>query len=298
MNPASFEDLVTTLDTGYRPQGLILALLASLVIHTSVVLAFMQTQVLQPPQIPPSSLDLLLLTDSSPAAGPAEVQPSASAPAARPTEIPIQSDPDPAIETSAHLLAEPEPKPEITPPPKPKTQPKLKPTVKSTPKSKPKSQPKPKSKPKPKPRSKPKPKVKSKPKPKPKPTSVERSRTSSSTKTASKQTVPTTVATRKTQDGNKPSASPARYRGQGLHNPPPKYPRAARRRGQEGRVVLSVRVSSQGSADTVTIHSSSGHGILDRAAVKAVQRWRFIPAQRNGQAVAMTVRVPVTFKLE
>jgi len=90
MNPASFEDLVTTLDTGYRPQGLLLALLASLIIHTSVVLAFMQTQVLQPPQIPPISLDLLLLTDSKPAASPAEVQPSASAPAANPPEIPAR----------------------------------------------------------------------------------------------------------------------------------------------------------------------------------------------------------------
>ena len=59
--------------------------------------------------------------------------------------------------------------------------------------------------------------------------------------------------------------------------------------------MLSVRVSPQGSADTVTIHSSSGHGTLDKAAMKAVRRWRFIPAQRNGQAVAMTVQVPVTF---
>ena len=69
-----------------------------------------------------------------------------------------------------------------------------------------------------------------------------------------------------------------------LHNPKPEYPWAARRRGEEGRVMLRVRVSAQGTALAVEIAQSSGSALLDEAARDAVLRWRFVPARRGSEA--------------
>lgn len=92
-------------------------------------------------------------------------------------------------------------------------------------------------------------------------------------------------------------AKPVRFAGHGLNNPAPKYPYTARRLGQEGRVILRVTVSGQGFARSVAVISSSGHRILDQAALDAVQRWTFIPATRAGRPVQGFVDVPITFKL-
>ncbi len=92
-----------------------------------------------------------------------------------------------------------------------------------------------------------------------------------------------------------PSVPRGGARGGG--NAIPKYPSRARRRGWEGRVLLVVRVRADGAAATVRVASSSGHGILDRAARDAVRRWRFNPARRAGISVAASLEVPVTFRL-
>jgi protein TonB len=81
-------------------------------------------------------------------------------------------------------------------------------------------------------------------------------------------------------------------------NPAPPYPAAARLRGQYGRVVLRVEVSPSGDAESVQVAESSGYDVLDRAAADTVKRWRFIPARRNGSAVAAMVHVPVRFALQ
>ncbi len=80
-------------------------------------------------------------------------------------------------------------------------------------------------------------------------------------------------------------------------NPSPEYPRKARRRGLEGRVILRVVVDPAGKPARVEVSEGSGHGLLDRAAVRAVRRWRFTPARRNGRAVGGEVLVPVVFRL-
>jgi len=80
-------------------------------------------------------------------------------------------------------------------------------------------------------------------------------------------------------------------------NPRPRYPKSARRRGIEGRVVLVVRVGSDGTPSSVKVGTSSGHDSLDRAALEAVENWRFQPATRAGVPVPGTVEVPITFRL-
>lgn len=80
-------------------------------------------------------------------------------------------------------------------------------------------------------------------------------------------------------------------------NPPPEYPRAARKHGYEGRVTVRATVAVDGVPREVTVASSSGHACLDEAAVEAVKRWRFEPARRGGAAVEGTVDVPFRFEL-
>lgn len=83
-----------------------------------------------------------------------------------------------------------------------------------------------------------------------------------------------------------------------LRNPPPVYPQAAQRRGTEGKVLLSVDVSSIGTAENVSVKQSSGSEILDEAARKAVESWRFIPARRGNDQIAANVTVPIIFKIK
>lgn len=80
-------------------------------------------------------------------------------------------------------------------------------------------------------------------------------------------------------------------------NQPPEYPARARRRNQQGVVVLEVAVTRDGRVAKLKIRESSGHEILDRAAVRAVKDWLFEPGQRGGLRVAMPVLVPVRFSL-
>ncbi len=81
-------------------------------------------------------------------------------------------------------------------------------------------------------------------------------------------------------------------------NPPPGYPRLARRRGLEGVVLLEVLVDISGKVADLRVDTSSGHAILDRAALKAVRRWRFTPATIDGHRRQMWVKVPVRFQLQ
>lgn len=82
-----------------------------------------------------------------------------------------------------------------------------------------------------------------------------------------------------------------------LDNPAPIYPAAAKRTGEEGRVLLRVLVSSDGLAQTVDVAKSSGFERLDAAALEAVRRWRFVPARRGDANVAAYVNVPVAFAI-
>ena len=77
----------------------------------------------------------------------------------------------------------------------------------------------------------------------------------------------------------------------------PRYPDSARRRGVEGTVLIKAYVTEQGRVEQVQVEQSAGHADLDAAAVEAVGRWRFQPARRGRQAIAMWVSIPVRFML-
>jgi protein TonB len=95
-----------------------------------------------------------------------------------------------------------------------------------------------------------------------------------------------------------PVVEAPRFNAAYLNNPPPAYPLAARRRGMEGRVLVRAEVQADGSCNRVELKKTSGHDLLDQAALEAVKKWRFVPARKGGQAVAAWVEVPITFNLE
>jgi periplasmic protein TonB len=78
----------------------------------------------------------------------------------------------------------------------------------------------------------------------------------------------------------------------------PRYPESARRQGVEGTALLKVRVTEQGRVEAVQLERSAGHPDLDQAAIEAVRRWRFEPARRGKQPMAVWALIPVMFKLE
>ena len=81
-------------------------------------------------------------------------------------------------------------------------------------------------------------------------------------------------------------------------NPPPVYPKSARRRGYQGKVILKVLVAANGSVKEVELDKSCGYDILDRTALSAVRDWQFKPGIKNGKKIKMWVKVPVRFQLK
>jgi periplasmic protein TonB len=82
-------------------------------------------------------------------------------------------------------------------------------------------------------------------------------------------------------------------------NPPPPYPLAAARYGEQGTVTLRIHVAATGAVALVEVVRSSGSPRLDRAAHDQVAyHWRFHPATRNGENVPDIFELNVRFELD
>ena len=79
---------------------------------------------------------------------------------------------------------------------------------------------------------------------------------------------------------------------------PPVYPRASRRAGEAGTVVLRINIAASGAVTATAVAVSSGFERLDAAAQKAVQQWRFTPGTVDGVPTAMPLQVPIRFELQ
>ena len=77
----------------------------------------------------------------------------------------------------------------------------------------------------------------------------------------------------------------------------PNYPSQARRRNQQGVVLVEVRLDERGQQRSLNVLRSSGVDSLDRAALEAVAKWRFRPETTGGQAVPSRVQIPIQFAL-
>jgi TonB family protein len=74
----------------------------------------------------------------------------------------------------------------------------------------------------------------------------------------------------------------------------PAYPDAAQVNGEQGDVVLDVKVSSSGRVRGVQVVQSSGFPDLDNAAVAGVLSWRYLPADSSSEVdgVKIAYRLP------
>jgi TonB family protein len=81
-----------------------------------------------------------------------------------------------------------------------------------------------------------------------------------------------------------------------LYAPDPEYSEEARKAKYQGTVVLYVVVGPDGRPRDVKVSRSLGLG-LDEKAIEAVKSWKFDPARKDGQPVAVQISVEVNFRL-
>lgn len=94
-------------------------------------------------------------------------------------------------------------------------------------------------------------------------------------------------------------ATPMRSRAtppEAISRVPAKYTDEARRAQVQGTVLLSLAIDRNGRARDVQVERGLDPG-LDQEAVKAVEQWRFKPAEQDGRAIRVNAHVEVTFTL-
>lgn len=92
-----------------------------------------------------------------------------------------------------------------------------------------------------------------------------------------------------------PSTIPAR---DDPGNNAPAYPDEAWRNRQQGTVLLRLHIDREGQVTRLERLQSSGYAALDEAAETTLAHWRFLPALRDGHAVASYRDQPIRFVLQ
>lgn len=79
----------------------------------------------------------------------------------------------------------------------------------------------------------------------------------------------------------------------------PTYPEGARKAGLEGTAVVRIQILANGLPGDVSINTTSGHDMLDEAAIAAVRKWQFIPAKsQESGAIMCYTNIPISFRLK
>ena len=81
-----------------------------------------------------------------------------------------------------------------------------------------------------------------------------------------------------------------------LDTPDPEYSEEARKAKYQGTVVLWLIVDAGGHPQQIKVARSLGMG-LDQKAIEAVRKWKFEPAKKDGNPVAVQINVEVNFRL-
>lgn len=78
----------------------------------------------------------------------------------------------------------------------------------------------------------------------------------------------------------------------------PQYPDRAASRGIEGYVIMEFTITETGAVTNIQVVEASPPGIFDRAAIRAMERWKYKPKIVDGKPVPRHgVRNQLTFKL-
>jgi protein TonB len=75
---------------------------------------------------------------------------------------------------------------------------------------------------------------------------------------------------------------------------PPEVPSSFSRSGSVGLVTINFLVDTTGNVQEPTVVKAS-HPELAEPALKAIKKWRFKPATKDGVAVAVHVTIPIKF---
>jgi len=78
----------------------------------------------------------------------------------------------------------------------------------------------------------------------------------------------------------------------------PEYPERARADGTSGWVDLAFDVEPDGSVTHIAVLGSDPKEIFDAAAVAAVRRWRYQPAERDGHPIEQRAQLRIRFALQ
>jgi protein TonB len=79
----------------------------------------------------------------------------------------------------------------------------------------------------------------------------------------------------------------------------PAYPPRAMERGIEGWVIVEFTISAAGTVKDPQVVDASPRSVFDRAALRAVRKWKYNPRIENGEAVERSgVKVRLSFDLE
>ena len=76
-----------------------------------------------------------------------------------------------------------------------------------------------------------------------------------------------------------------------VYKAPPAYPREAEVARLEGTTLVKVKIATDGTPERVEVTKSSGHQLLDEAAISAIRKWR-----AHKQFAGKIEQIPITFE--
>ena len=79
---------------------------------------------------------------------------------------------------------------------------------------------------------------------------------------------------------------------------PPEYPASALMRGIQGQVVLRFTVTETGAVADPEVLRSDPPGIFDRAAIRAVLRWKYQPQFVDGKPASVVSYTRINFEIQ
>jgi periplasmic protein TonB len=80
-----------------------------------------------------------------------------------------------------------------------------------------------------------------------------------------------------------------------LYSPSPEYPKSERDKHHQGKVALRIVVGVDGLPRDIAVTRSLSD-VFDQAAIDTVKRWKFSPATKDGEPVAVYINVELSFR--
>jgi protein TonB len=78
----------------------------------------------------------------------------------------------------------------------------------------------------------------------------------------------------------------------------PVYPEHAKEKGIEGKVMIQAYIDKEGKPIKALVDKSSGHEVLDKAALEAAKKSVYKPAVQDGKPVGVWISYAVVFALD